>query len=124
MYLVKQTDVYKREREVEFTNKETITFFLPEGEEQEYEKAANDWKMTVALEKVDKVKKDRHLLTGDLIIQYRNAIREGFSKQLDPYLVSEYDHPRNQNTINGIKGYIKRIGERYDEWRKSWGIEE
>jgi len=124
MFLVKQTDVYKREREVEFTNKETITFFLPEGEERVYEKAANDWKMTVALEKVDKVKKDRHLLTGELIIQYRNAIREGYSKELDPHLVREYDHPRNQNTINGIKGYITRIGERYAEWLKSWGIEE
>jgi hypothetical protein len=105
--IVKENEVYKRERETRFTLVEKITFKLPE--EKIYEKADYDWYMTVALEKVDKVTENRHLLTGDLIIAYRNAIREGYQHGLDPHLHGSYDHPRNRNTINGIKKYIEKI---------------
>ena len=107
MYLVKENEVYKREREVEFTNKETITLKQPKP--VVYEKAEYDWYMTVALEKVDKVTQNRHLLTSDLILGYRWAIREGYNHQLDTALRNQYDYPRNQNTVKGIQGYIDRI---------------
>ena len=107
MYLVKENEVYKREREVEFTNKETITLKQPTI--IVYDKAEYDWYMTVALEKVDKVNQDRHLLTAELILSYRWAIREGYNHQLDSALKNQYDYPRNQNTVKGITGYIDRI---------------
>lgn len=65
--------------------------------------------MSVALEKSDKVTEDRHLLTADLLISYRNAIREGYNHQLDPNLRNRYDEPRNRNTVQGIKNYIDKI---------------
>ncbi len=107
MILVKENDVYKREREVQFTNKETITFKLPEP--KVYNKHESDWYMTVALEKSDLVKEDRHLLTYELLVSYRWAIREGFNHQLDTTLRNQYDYPRNRNTVKGIQGYIDRI---------------
>lgn len=107
MITVKENEVYKRERKIQFTNEEIITFKIPVI--QVYEKADYDWYMTVALEKIDKVIVDRHLLTAELIISYRNAIREGYQHQLDPNLRSSYDYPRNRNTINGITGYISKI---------------
>lgn len=107
MHLVKENDVYKREREERFSSKETIT--LKQGKEVVYEKEEYDWYMTVALEKSDKVTKDRHLLTSDLILGYRWAIREGYNHMLDPNLRNAYDYPRNRNTVKGIEGYIKLI---------------
>lgn len=107
MYLVKENEVYKREREVEFTNKETITLKQPNA--FVYQKAEYDWYMTVALEKVDKVTQERHLLTSELILQYRWAIREGYNHELDSSLKNKYDYPRNQNTVKGIQGYVDRI---------------
>jgi hypothetical protein len=107
MFLVKENDVYKRERAQEFTLEETITFKIPTH--SKYDQPAYDWYMTVALEKSDKVTNDRHLLTGELLISYRWAIREGFNHQLDPALKNKYDYPRNQNTVKGIHGYIDRI---------------
>ena len=65
--------------------------------------------MTIALEKSDKVKEDRHLLTADLLIEYRWAIREGYNHMLDPNLRNQYDEPRNRNTVQGIKNYIAKI---------------
>lgn len=121
MYLVKENEVYKREREVEFTNKETITLKQPKP--VIYEKSEYDWYMTVALEKVDKVTQDRHLLTAELILGYRWAIREGYNHQLDSALRNQYDYPRNQNTVKGIQGYIDRIKEASDAEMRSMGIE-
>jgi len=65
--------------------------------------------MVVALEKVDKVTEDRHLLTSELILNYRWAIREGFNHMLDSNLTNQYDHPRNRNTVKGIENYVDRI---------------
>lgn len=107
MILVKENDVYRREREVEFTNEETITFLLPEP--QVYQKHEYDWYMTVALEKSDLVKEDRHLLAAELLIGYRWAIREGFNHCLDKGLKNSYGYPKNRNTVKGIQGYIDRI---------------
>lgn len=107
MFLVKENEVYRREREVEFTNKETITFKQPEA--RLYEKHESDWYMQIALEKSDMVKEDRHLLTYDLLVSYRWAIREGFNHQLDKTLKNPYSFPRNRNTIKGIEGYIDKI---------------
>jgi hypothetical protein len=107
MYLVKDNEVYKREREIEFTNVETIT--LKQPSEVVYKKADYDWYMTVALEKIDKVTQERHLITAELILSYRWAIREGYNHQLDSALKNQYDYPRNQNTVKGIQGYIDRI---------------
>ncbi|MDR3026034.1 hypothetical protein [Chryseobacterium sp.] len=107
MIIVKENEVYKRERKTQFTNEEIITFKIPRI--RVYEKADYDWYMTVALEKTDKVTVDRHLLTAELIISYRNAIREGYQHQLDSNLRNTYDFPRNRNTINGIIGYTNKI---------------
>lgn len=121
MYLVKENEVYKRERKVEFTNEETVTFKQPEP--IVYEQKEHDWYMSVALEKSDQVKEDRHLLTSDLLLGYRWAIREGFNHQLDSALKNRYDFPRNRNTVKGIQGYIDRIKKASAEEMKSMGIE-
>ena len=113
MIIAKENDVYKREREVSFTLKETITFKLPVV--SIYQKAEYDWYMQVALEKSDLVKQDRHLLTYELLVQYRWAIREGYNHQLDGSLRKQYDIPRNQNTIKGIQGYIDKIKKASDK---------
>lgn len=107
MIIVKENEVYKRERKTQFTLEETITLKLPEP--FVYEKPEYDWYITVALEKVDKVTQDRHLLTSELIMNYRWAIREGYNHQLDPALRNRYDYPRNRNTVEGIKSYVKLI---------------
>lgn len=120
MYLVKENEVYKRERVVQFTNNETITFKQPEP--KVYNKHESDWYMQVALEKVDKVTQERHLLTAELILGYRWAIREGYNHQLDSALRNQYDYPRNQNTVKGIQGYINRIKKASDAEMASMGI--
>lgn len=107
MFLIKENDVYKREREVQFSLKETVTFKQPKV--TVYQKAEYDWYMQIALEKSDLVKEDRHLLTYELLLSYRWAIREGYNHQLDPTLKNQYDYPRNRNTVKGIQGYIERI---------------
>lgn len=107
MHLIKENDVYVREREKEFESRELITFRLPTP--SGFWKEKYDWYITVALEKSDKVTADRHLLTRELLLGYRWAIREGYQHQLDPNLRNEYDYPRNHNTISGIKGYIEKI---------------
>lgn len=107
MFLVKENDVYKRERVVEFTNNETITF--KQQEVAVYQKHESDWYMTIALEKSDLVKEDRHLLTYKLLVDYRWAIREGFNHELDKSLKNPYSYPRNRNTVKGIQDYIARI---------------
>ena len=120
-----ENDIVKRVRKTPFTLVETI-HFKNEGKEP-FEKGERDWYITVALEKADKVKVDRHLLTQELLLQYRWAIREGFNHMLDPNLRNQYDYPRNQNTINGIKGYIKKIQEKSDkemeDLEKPWNHE-
>lgn len=113
MYLVKENDVYKREREVEFSSKERITFKL--GSKQIYEKPEYDWYMSVALEKSDLVKEDRHLLLPEVFLAYRWAIREGYNHNLDPHLITRYSHPRNRNTVAGIIGYTNRIKKAADK---------
>ena len=112
MHVVKENSIYKREREKPFTNAEKITFFQPE--ERVYEKAEYDWYMTVALEKVDKVigGSDDHLLTAEVIISYRNAIREGYNHNLDHSLKSSCSYPSNRNTVKGIISYTKRMLEK------------
>lgn len=107
MITVKENDVYIRERPVEFENRELVTFRLPSP--SGFWKEKYDWYLTVALEKSDKVVNDRSLLTRDLLLGYRWAIREGYQHGLDPSLRKEYDYPKNHNTINGILGYIEKI---------------
>lgn len=113
MHLIKENEVYKRESEEKFSLKELITLKLPEP--VTYTKEDYDWYMTVALEKVDKVTKDRNLLTSKLILEYRWAIREGYNHQLDTALRNRYDSPRNQNTVKGIQNYIERIKRASDD---------
>lgn len=120
MILVVENDVYKRERKVQFTLEETITFKkFSKPEQQVYEQRDYDWYMSVALEKSDKVKEDRHLLTADLLMNYRWAIREGYNHQLDPNLRGSYDEPRNRNTVQGIRNYIANIKKKQDAQRKA-----
>lgn len=121
MYLITDNDVYKRESKVRFTNEETITLKKPKP--FIYQKKEWDWYMSVALDKIDKVKEDRQLLTSDLILSYRWAIREGFNHQLDPALQNQYDYPRNRNTVKGIQGYIDRIKKASDDQMQAMGIE-
>lgn len=119
MIFVKENDVYKREEKEKFSIEETITFKrFSKPELEVYEKKDYDWYMSIALEKSDRVKRDRHLLTADLIISYRHAIREGYNHQLDKNLRQRYDEPRNRNTITGIKGYIAKIQNASDEEMK------
>lgn len=106
-HLFKENDVYKREGEERFGFPETVTFKLPTPTTFTLE--SYDWYLIVALEKSDKVTVDRHLLTRELLLQYRWAIREGFNHQLDGNMRNKYDYPRNQNTIAGIQGYIEKI---------------
>lgn len=121
MILVKENDVYKRERKVEYTLEETVTFKnFSKPELEIYEQRDYDWYMSVALEKSDKVTEDRHLLTADLLISYRWAIREGYNHQLDPNIRRKYDEPRNRNTIKGIKGYIAKIEKESEAEMKAW----
>lgn len=102
----------------DFTEKtEIITFNNPE--KSEYTKHEYDWYIVVALEKADQVKIDRHLLTRELLLSYRWAIREGYNHQLDTNLKNRYDYPRNRNTIEGIKGYISLIQKRSEEEMKN-----
>jgi len=116
MITVKDNDVYKRERIVEFTNDEIITFKrFSKPELEVYEQKDYDWYMSVALEKSDKVTEDRHLLTADLLISYAYAIREGYNHCIDPHLLRRYDEPRNRNNIKGIKNYINYIKRISDE---------
>ncbi len=112
MILVKENDVYKRERKEQFSLEETITF--KHGSEV-FRKHLSDWYITVALEKSDKVINDRHLLTDELLLQYRWAIREGYNHQLDNALQNRYDYPRNRNTVEGIRGYVDRIKKASDK---------
>lgn len=116
LYLVKENEVYKRERELEFSKEEIVTFKIPE--ERVYKQHDYDWYMTVALGKVDNVVKDRHLLTAEVIIGYRNAIREGFNHMLDPHLRNRYDYPRNRNTVQGIIKYTEGIFKKQAEQHK------
>jgi len=113
MITVKENEVYKRERKTQFTLEETITLKIPVP--VVYEKPEYDWYMTVALEKVDKVTQDRHLLTSELILSYRWAIREGYNHDLDPALRNRYDYPRNRNTVEGIRAYVKLIESKSNE---------
>jgi len=110
MVLIKENDVYKCESEEQYSKEETITFKqFSKPELQVFKQHDYDWYMTIALEKSDKVKDERHLLTADLLILYRYAIREGYNHQLDPNLRNRYDEPRNRNTVQGIKNYIAKI---------------
>lgn len=107
LILVKENDVYKREARSRFSAFEIITFKKPNT--IVYNKEDYDWYMTVALEKSDFVTENRDELTSELIINYRNAIREAYQKQIDKSLNSLYTHPKNRNTISGILSYINRI---------------
>lgn len=104
-----EKDFYIRAWAVPFSGEETITFKYPAHDVKTYEKHKSDWYILVALQKADQVKFDRHLLTGELLLRYRWAIREGYNHQLDPQIKNQYDYPRNQNTVRGIELYIARI---------------
>lgn len=107
-----ENDFVIRESENLLTDEEKITF---KHQPKTFIKHDYDWYIIVAIEKADKVKTDRHLLTSELLLQYRWAIREGYNHQLDPNLENRFDYPRNQNTIKGIEGYIDLIKKRSDE---------
>jgi len=100
-------DFYSIEYDAKFSKSGTITFHNPDS--SEFTKHDYDWYIIVALEKADKVTIDRHLLTRELLLGYRWAIREGYQHGLDGNLKREYDYPRNKNTIKGIQGYIDLI---------------
>ncbi len=110
MKTTKENDVYKVECKSILSLESTITFKYPEP--STYIRHEYDWYMSVALEKSDKVKENRNQLTRSLLLSYRWAIREGFNHMLDPNLRDSFDHPRNRNTIQGIKNYIKKIEEK------------
>ena len=104
----RETDFYTLTSEKLASDEATITFKHPSGSAP-FPRYKHDWYIIVALEKADKVIVDRHLLTRELILNYRWAIREGYQHQFDPALRREYDYPRNRNTIAGIQSYIERI---------------
>ncbi|AIM37359.1 hypothetical protein KO02_12145 [Sphingobacterium sp. ML3W] len=108
-----ETDFYTAQWDLLAPDKGRIIKF--KNEPKEYQSPQYDWYMSVALEKADKVKVDRYLLTSSLLLMYRNAIREGYQHQLDPNLINKWDYPRNKNTIAGIQGYIDRIFKKANE---------
>jgi len=79
-----------------------------------------DWYIQVAIEKLEKIKDDRHLINSKLIERYRWAIREGYNHQLDSALRNPHDFPRNGNTIKGVLAYIKRIEKASEEEMKQY----
>ena len=102
-----EKDFYKRHTDNVTTKVYTITFKFPE--ESEFIQEAHDWYLTAALEKADNVPKDRHLLTRELLLQFRGAIREAYQHQLDFSMKRQYNHPNCRNTIQAIRNYIERI---------------
>lgn len=106
-----------RRSENRFTGEETITFL---HDNKTYPKYKQDWYMIVAIEKADKVKTNRHLLTGKLLIAYRHAIREAYNHDLDKSMHQQWAHPSNQNTIAGIQGFIDRINKKKEEQEKQF----
>ncbi len=106
---VKETDFYTAEWEILQPQKGRLIKFKHEA--REYQAARHDWYMLVALEKAELVKSDRHLLTSSLLIQYRNAIREAYNHDLEGPM-KQWQHPKNHNSIEGIRSYIRRIGEK------------
>ncbi|WP_277016482.1 hypothetical protein [Flavobacterium lindanitolerans] len=106
-----------RRSENRFTGEETITFL---HDNTVFKKHDYDWYMTVAIEKADKVKTNRHLLTGKLLIAYRHAIREAYNHDLDKSMHQQWAHPSNQNTIAGIQGFIDRINKKKEEQEKQF----
>lgn len=96
---------------------ETITFLI---DNKVYQKLEYDWYMIVAIEKADKVEKDRHLLTGKLIIAYKHAIRVAYNHNLDESLAQKWWHPSNKDTISGIQGYIDSIKQKMEEQQKQF----
>ena len=78
----------------------------------------NDWYIQVAIEKLDKIKENRHLINSSFLLSYRWAIREGFNHQLDTSLQKAYDSPNNRNNIKGVQAYIDRIKKASDEEMK------
>lgn len=94
-------------------------YFLRNEDGEFIETTYGNWYMAVAIEKLDKIKVDRHLINESLILEYRWAIREGFNHMLDRNLVNFYDHPRNKNTIQGVKSYIKMIEKKSEEEMKA-----
>lgn len=101
-----ENDFCIRVSENRFKGEEMITFL---HDKKEFKKYDYDWYMSVALEKADKVTKDRHQLTGKLIIAYRHAIREAYNHNLDKSMYQQWAHPSNRNTIAGIRGFIDKI---------------
>lgn len=106
-----------RKSENRKTGIETITFLI---DDRVYKKLEYDWYMIVAIEKADKVKKDRHLLTGKLIIAYKHAIRVAYNHNLDKSLAQKWWHPKNKDTITGIQGYIDIIKQKMEEQQKQF----
>lgn len=105
----RRNDFCIRKSENRIKGEETISFLI---DNIIYKKHDYDWYMTVAIEKADKVKNDRHLLTGKLLIAYRHAIREAYNHNLDKSMHQKWAHPNNRNTIKGIKDFIDRINTR------------
>lgn len=112
-FLKHETDFYIRTKEELMSKEAKITFKHPTP--SEFPQYDYDWYLTVALEKANKITVDRHLLTRELLLGYRWAIREGYQHQLDPSLKRQYDYPNNRNTIQGIQGYIDRIKKLSDQ---------
>lgn len=104
----KETDFYTREwNPLSHPSEGQIITF--KHQPKVYKAPDYDWYMIVALEKAEKVTTDRQLLTSELLLSYRWAIREGYNHELDPALKNPWDYPRNRNTIEGIRSYIERI---------------
>lgn len=112
-FLKHETDFYIRTRESIAAKVAKVIFKHPT--QSGFPQHEYDWYLTVALEKADKVSADRHLLTRELLLSYRWAIREGYNHQLDPSLKNRFDYPNNRNTIKGIQGYIDRIKRASDQ---------
>ncbi len=82
----------------------SMSYFIidSEGVFKEYPVEEYDWYITRAIEKLDKLKRDRDKLNFSLAIRFRNAIRENFNHTLN----YSYVH---LNNVKAIESFIKSV---------------
>ena len=70
------------------------------------------WYLDIAIQKLDAIQEDRHLITLSLIMQYAGAIRQAYQRDI---IKSSYGKPRNKNTIRAVKAYIEKM--KNEKWK-------
>jgi len=90
-----------------YENATAIVCFIKD-EKGDFVEREFGWYLDIAIQKLDAVQKDRHLITLSLVVQYANAIRQAYQRNI---IKSSYGKPRNKNTIKAVKAYIRKMEE-------------